>query len=562
MKFFFSYSRSVKEQLKPIIDLLLAADHEVWWDDDITPIADWWASILDHIEWCEVFVFVVSEKSVQSPYCLEEHRYADARNRPILPFIIDDRSRYTIPPEITPFRQQWYEHDGDPARLLRHIKGAIGQIQLEDYPDYPTLRPPEPNKGSGSLIQQYQQAVRLAEDGHFGEAVKHFRNVASLDRRQWGKKCDQWVIRLRLYEEVAELATEKSTHPEAREKWSRYLETYDADFDPLDIRGKSERASPPLSSPPPDRIASVATGDLNVRATPGGEVIGRLQQGVSVTLGPDAPQAEGVYQWRRITRPLDGWVADKYLSFFHLPLPFAWVPIPAGKVTLEAGGFLSKATTFDVPAFEMAKYPLTNAQFLKFIQEAGYKCDEWWIDGGGWVVWEEQGWQEPRFWKDSQWNQPDHPVVGVSWYEAIAFCLWLSDATGENITLPTEQQWQRAAQGNDHRTYPWGAKFDASRCNSSVAGKSAGTTPVDQFEGRDRGDSPFNVTDMTGNVWEWCLTDFRTGAQDIHESAEARVVRGGAWVNVLTHLLRTANRDWLIPGTRNVNLGFRCVRSL
>ena len=65
-------------------------------------------------------------------------------------------------------------------------------------------------------------------------------------------------------------------------------------------------------------------------------------------------------------------------------------------------------------------------------------------------------WSEPRFWNDSQWNGAQHPVVGVSWYEAVAFCLWLSDVTGERIMLPTEDQWQYAAQGDDGRTYPWG----------------------------------------------------------------------------------------------------------
>jgi hypothetical protein len=74
MKFFVSYSRSVKEEVRKVVDLLEAADQDVWWDADIPKMADWWATILSRIEWCDVFIFVVSEKSVQSVYCLEELR--------------------------------------------------------------------------------------------------------------------------------------------------------------------------------------------------------------------------------------------------------------------------------------------------------------------------------------------------------------------------------------------------------------------------------------------------------------------------------------------------------
>src|SRR5690606_8543992 len=129
-----------------------------------------------------------------------------------------------------------------------------------------------------------------------------------------------------------------------------------------------------------------------------------------------------------------------------------------------------------------------------------------------------------RFWDDSQWNGADYPVVGVSWYEAVAFCRWLSEATGEAITLPTEEQWQYAAQGDDGRKYPWGDEWDCTRCNNSVEPcHSDGTTPVRQYEGP--GDSPFGVVDMSGNVWEWTLTEYESGVNDL-DGANNRVIRG------------------------------------
>ena len=256
MKLFISYSRSVKPEVGKIVALLRAAGHEVWWDGDIPEIADWWATILEHIEWGEVFVYVVSEKSVQSAYCLAELRYATDRNRPILPFVIDDHKHYTIPPEVTPMRNQWFLYDGDPARTLERIIAACGKIKWSDYRDMPTPRPPEPNTGSTSLTKQFQEAVSLAEDGHFDEAIKRFRNLASLDYNEWGEDCQQWVTRLQLYKEIAELADHTATLARARKRWDDYRQTYAADFDPLGVVAKLAIAAPEPQIKPIETLLS------------------------------------------------------------------------------------------------------------------------------------------------------------------------------------------------------------------------------------------------------------------------------------------------------------------
>src|SRR5579871_1902978 len=186
-----------------------------------------------------------------------------------------------------------------------------------------------------------------------------------------------------------------------------------------------------------------------------------------------------------------------------LPAPFQWIAIPAGNVTLESGGYLKQPQTFDVPAFSIAKYPVTNAQFKPFIEAGGYRDAHWWTEdgwrvcqrgiyyerGAGWFF-SERPWTEPRFSQSLYRNDDDYPVVGVSWYEALAFCRWLSEVSGESVMLPTEQQWQRAAQGDDGRMYPWGNDWDCRRCASSVLPcKHEGTVPVRQYEGKS--DSPF-----------------------------------------------------------------------
>jgi formylglycine-generating enzyme required for sulfatase activity len=245
-----------------------------------------------------------------------------------------------------------------------------------------------------------------------------------------------------------------------------------------------------------------------------------------------------------------------------LPPPFEWVEIPTGRVTLitEQGWAKNyipegKSKVFDVPAFMIAKYPLTNAQYAKFIEAGGYREPRWWTKAG-WQQREKGGWTEPRWWQDDQWNGADFPVVGVSWYEAIAFCRWLSEVSGENVLLPTEQQWQRAAQGDDNRAYPWGNEAPNERlCNwNQNIGQ---TTPVTQYPD---GASPYGVMDMSGNVWEWCLTANNTGGTAL-DGTDVRVLRGGSWWNDNSYNLRAACRNRSAPDNRGSNVGFRCARS-
>jgi len=259
---------------------------------------------------------------------------------------------------------------------------------------------------------------------------------------------------------------------------------------------------------------------------------------------------------------------DIGLSYI-LPQPFSWITIPAGTVRVISEdlkektweSYIPKGTSkiFQVDTFEMAKYPLTNAQFAQFIEMQGYHQRRWWIDEG-WQEKERAGWTEPLYWQDQKWNKPNYPVVGISWYEALAFCQWLSELSGETIRLPTEQEWQRGAQGDTEREVAWGnANDEEIRCNWSGLWDTDGTTPVTQFEGK--GDSPYGLVDMTGNVWEWCLTKYRTGENDL-KGTDTRILRGGGWVLLYSHELniRVTDRYDVRPSTRLNYIGFRCVR--
>lgn len=237
-----------------------------------------------------------------------------------------------------------------------------------------------------------------------------------------------------------------------------------------------------------------------------------------------------------------------------------WVTISGSQVVLEAGGYLPQPTAFEVETFAIDRYPVTNGRFAAFIANGGYTNPGWWCQDG-WKLKEKEQWTEPAYWRMADWNRPDHPVVGVSWYEAMAFCRWLSHLNGQPITLPTEQKWQRAAQGEDGREYPWGNQNPhAGLCNWERTVDE--TTPVAAYPA---GASPFGVMDMSGNVWEWCATEWENGVEK-GNGRKTHLLRGGSWSSDSRLSLRAANRSPKDPNTRlspayrtHVTVGFRCV---
>jgi len=168
---------------------------------------------------------------------------------------------------------------------------------------------------------------------------------------------------------------------------------------------------------------------------------------------------------------------------------------------------------------------------------------------------------QPQWWHDPEYNHPAHPVVGVCWHEARAYCAWLSAQTGEAYRLPSEVEWEAAARGRAGRRYAWEGDFDPARCNSFES-HARGTTPVGVFPA---GDTPQGIADMSGNVWEWTGSLYRPypyGADDGRENAEdgdgRRVVRGGSW-RFGRGFARCASRNGSPPGSRDGNLGFRVL---
>lgn len=238
-----------------------------------------------------------------------------------------------------------------------------------------------------------------------------------------------------------------------------------------------------------------------------------------------------------------------------LPPPFAWCEIPAGSVTLEDPSAYNNGGTpggvYTVSAFKIAKYPITNAQYALFIDDSyGYFNPIWWNYSEAARQWRQENAQP----MPTRFGGDDLPRTLVNWYDAVAFCRWLMNRSGLKVTLPTEQQWQRAAQGDDGRLYGWGNHIDPTYATYGHDSNGR-VTPVTHYP---QSASPFGVWDMSGNVWEWCLTRWGDDSTDLESDGE-RVVRGGGWRYTGAESLRVAYRNHNAPQVPNVALGFRIV---
>lgn len=316
-----------------------------------------------------------------------------------------------------------------------------------------------------------------------------------------------------------------------------------------------------------------------------------------------------------------------------LPLPdIVWCLVPAGlfvmgsarkgatlthplsgePLVIPPDGLASEdeepAHIWDIPYdYMISRYPVTNAQFRCFVDDDGYENDRWWTKAG-WG-WRQQNKRSGPSRYGGAFELDNHPVVGVTWYEAVAFCKWLEekikiancklhDAQGNTlaicdspfvIRLPSEAEWEKAARGglllptisnanafaspnnlttqhpnpNPARRYPWGTspdldEVDPNRANYADTGIGA-TSAVGCFPG---GASSYGVEDMSGNTWEWCATQWEDNYKNYKnnndiEGSMRRVLRGGAFY--LVWGVRCAVRSRCVPDGEVRDHGFRVV---
>jgi gamma-glutamyl hercynylcysteine S-oxide synthase len=220
----------------------------------------------------------------------------------------------------------------------------------------------------------------------------------------------------------------------------------------------------------------------------------------------------------------------------------------------------------EVKPFLLDVHCVTNARFQHFVDAGGYDELEYWPE----EIWPHlielkdlTGQPGPRFWRHGRHNAllSDHPVVGISWYEAQAFALWIGQR------LPTEAEWQMAASWHIKSTtdvlrrFPWGDAMDIARCNI-WSSRVRRTAPVDQYP---NGAAPNHVLQLVGNVWEWMDNEYAISDENgrpIVGEMPMHAVRGGAFDTYFESQATSDFRTGQIALGRSYNTGFRCAMDL
>nr|WP_164019211.1 ergothioneine biosynthesis protein EgtB [Pyxidicoccus trucidator] len=261
-------------------------------------------------------------------------------------------------------------------------------------------------------------------------------------------------------------------------------------------------------------------------------------------------------------------------------VPLAEVLIPGGPVRLgsdDAWAYDNERPAFvtQVAPFLLDAHPVTNGDYLVFVESGGYEDARWWHPKG-WGFVQAEGWKHPLFWLpqgNHVWLRrrfgqveplpKDEPVQHVSWYEADAYARWAGKR------LPTEAEWEKAARGSDGppREHPWGDAAPT-EAHANLGGDTWGPAPVGSYPA---GVSHDGIWGLLGDVWEWTASDFRPYAgftafpyreySEVFFGEDYKVLRGGAWASAPV-AVRNGFRNWDFPNRRQIFAGFRCARDV
>lgn len=492
MKLFISYARVDKPYCSQIVDTIDV--HEVWYDQRLHAGQQWWTEIERRLNWCEGLVYLLSPDSVRSEYCQRELAIARSLGKHILPILI--HAATTIPSELVNYQYADLSR-GLTADAVKLLLNSIYIVERSGQPAY--VSEPSMQVSSSSPLLSMSSMPEVEPESiidTIAEAMEgHEYDRAVFLLKQLKSAGQTWsYINLEAVLHEAETALEQQA----------YIREAEREYQPIVALIRRSR-----------------TREIGLQAF--------------MEFHNHFPD----YDPENITTTY---------AITKFPM-LEWCDIPAGEVTLDHE---TKRRTYMVNAYQISQYPVTNAQYQVFIEaKGGYENPVWWDFSPHASLWRQNNPEalRPKF----GWGS--HPRANVCWYEAVAFCRWLSHVMSLNIKLPTEPQWQRAAQGDDDRLFPWGNRFDRNRCNSKE-NKLRMTTPVKHYE---TGASPFNVYDMAGNVWEWCSnTDpTLTHHHDKHEDA-SRAVRGGSFISSMQRLSNNF-RYYLKPEYRYATIGFRVI---
>ena len=577
MKIFISYARVDKPYCVRIIETLHA--HDVWYDQRLYAGQDWWKEILRRLDWCEVFVYLLSPDSVASLYCRRELEIALRLKRDIIPVLINGD---TVMPENMKEWQYVDLRDSLTVENVSQLLNAILLVERQQSAKAPTLRvtndAAESSPAASKPAEMISNAVSALEKGDYDNAIlllkqaktsgyqSRFVSLDKLLRIAENAVADRTETRevQREYQHIVALFAFESTRKMACEALAEFKKEF-GDYDPQDLQrhcqsvapvSRIENGAPRKTTERRNASQSPASG-MGPAASQNQERPIAIQASSQALSRPRAQQANpspAAPQVASVTAP----------TIRHLPVPgedslsvkevlpmLQWCDVPHGAVTISSIVGADEdfgEVTEQVDNFVMSKFPVTNAQFAIFAEaEDGYGNPRWWDFSQHAQRWFNLGKGAAK----SRFSGDARPRENVNWYEAMAFSNWLSNLLGMKISLPTIAQWQRAAKGDDDRYFPWGDEYDEEHCNTLETGLKT-TTPVDRYQ---MGASPYGILDMAGNVWEWTMN---TAAAAEAGRDSRRAVAGGSFVSPCDRA-HTTFRYYLDPRVRYSSIGVRLV---
>ncbi len=570
MKIFVSYARVDKPYCIRIIETLHA--HDVWYDQRLYAGQDWWKEILRRLDWCEVFIYLLSPDSVASLYCRRELEIARRLKRQIIPVLIN---KDTVLPDKM---RDWQYVDLSEKLTVENVAQLLNSILVVERQQGTTGPAPASTKliddgpvSRSSPVELLSSAVRALEKGNYDNAIvllrqaqasgyqSRFVRLDNLLRMAESKVAERSQSREvdREYQHIVALFAFESTREMACEALSEFIREF-GDYDPQGLQrlcdfnesikardDKNFKAADTRQDLRQFNSQSITKPQLEESSE---ELSSRGFSSQVVKLPQTPGRGQGVASNHAIEARK---VAPEETAAEEILPMLQWCDIPYGTVAISS--LVGADEEFgemivQVDNFVMSMYPVTNAQFDIFAKaEDGYKNARWWDFSEHAMRWFKQG----KGIAESRFAGDERPRENVNWYEASAFANWLGSLLKMKVALPTIAQWQRAAKGDDDRYFPWGDDYDEERCNTLESGLKM-TTPVNRYH---KGASPYGVYDMAGNLWEWTMNT-AAAAEDGRD--QRRAVAGGSFVSPCDRA-QTSFRYYLEPRVRYSSIGIRLV---
>lgn len=511
MKIFMCYARVDKPFCREIVRII--DNHEIFVDDRFYAGDDWWEIILERLAWCDVLIFLISVHSLKSVYCKRELNIAMRHGKRIMPILLDEAAIPHIPKELS--KLHWADLTGAMTdEVVQWIHDSLLKIEAdlkESVHKNPTqtasIISAPPVFLDGDPAQHIGQASEFMQIGEFDRARMILQRLRDKPMQPMQKRIVDKMISENeklLDEQLSDRARDMeyrtlcsiAHNPHLREL---ALEEYEAfrkrfpDYDPKNIHA------------------------VLFSKKPVGAVISQQQQ-------PDAAVVS----------------VNSHSSFRSRRNPDFFMPM------LE---FLPIHTGSTMRPFELARYPVTNQQFNIFINDPdGASRMRWWTYAASARNYREKS----EKLVPAPESEDLHPC-STCWYNAMAFCFYLSEHLGQRVLLPTRAQRRRAAGGTDGRRYPFGNELTPSKANYRDSGIGH-TTPVNAYNSP----GPYGNYDLSGNVWEWLLDGAGLDKPYDHRTRADRYLAGGSFRSRADELLVTSEMVQS-PELITPTIGFRVM---